>query len=180
MEFCDCWAKNSQCGGSDGAADFGYPLAHSVSWNCLPPALLQRDKGHPSSPVCHSPSVYTAVAGSEGQWHPSVMMSRSRGLLDRRGRGFPTSSGTLPYISLMALEERHLGVGLYAGSLSSQLLRGSLPTSAFCSHSGVGCYGDPGRKKNIVAIVSLLSYLVTNLHQQLGQEISWSAQRGQF
>lgn len=80
----------------------------------------------------------------------------------------------------MALEERHLGVGLYAGSLSSQLLRGSLATSAFCSHSGVGCYEDTGRKKDIVGIMSLFSYLVTNLHQQLGQEISWAAQRGRF
>lgn len=28
--------------------------------------LLQREEGHPTSPMCHPPSVYTAVAGSEG------------------------------------------------------------------------------------------------------------------
>lgn len=43
--------------------------------------------------------------------------------------GFTTSSGALPYILLIAWEEGHLGVGLYPGSLSSQLLKVSPP---FC------------------------------------------------
>lgn len=112
---------------------------------------------------------------------PQCNDEQIQGTSGQKGQdGFATSSGTLPCISLMALEERHLGVGLSSGSHSSPLLRGSLPTSAFCSHSGVGCYEDTGRKKSIVGIMSLFSYLVTNLHQQLGQKISWAAQRGQF
>lgn len=64
----------------------------------------------------------------------------------------------------MALEEGHLGVGLYLGFLL-QLVKVSLPTSAFHSHSGVGCREVTWRRKNIVGTMSLFPYLVTNFHQ---------------
>lgn len=67
----------------------------------------------------------------------------------------------------MALEEGHLGVGLYSYSFSSQRLKVSLPTCIFHSHSGVGCHEVTGRKNNIVGTMSLFPYLVTNLHQLL-------------
>lgn len=114
--------------------------------------------------MCHS-SVYTTVAGSEGQWHPSVM-NRSRGASGQEGQaGCATSSGSLPYVLLMALEEGHLGVGLYSGSLSSRHLKASLPTFIFHSHSDVGCHELTRRKNNIVGTMPLFPYLVTNRHQ---------------